>query len=350
LQDEVAEDIADKIRVKLTPQEKMQLTSARPVNPAAYEMYLQGRFFAREGTIEGFQKSLESFQKAIEIDPGFALGYAELARSYLRLGNTSKMPSNEAYEKGTVAALKALRMDDSLAETHVLLGDIKHLYEWDQPGAEREYKRAIALNPSLASAHISYSLYLDHMARCEEAMAQAKTAKQLDPLAIGLNVFIGIAFYCTRDYDQAIAQFQKDLELDPTYFLAEHWLVYPYLSKGMYEEAIAEINQEARHRDLPETVARCQLGVAYGLAGKREKAVKILNELKKKRNQEYVRPRAIASLYAALADKNEAIEWLEKSYEERDDWIVWTRMNPEFESLRSDARFQDLMRRIGLPA
>jgi serine/threonine protein kinase len=349
LQDEVAQDIADKIRLKLTPQEKMQLASARAVNPAAYEAYLQGRFFTREGTIEGFQKSLESFQKAVEIDPGFALGYAELARSYLRLGNTSNMPSKRAYEKGTVAALKALRMDDTLSETHVLLAEIKHLYEWDQSGAEREYKRAIDLNPSLANAHGSYSLYLDHMARCEEAMAEAKTAKQLDPLAIGRNVLLGIAFYCDRDYDQAIVQFQKELELDPTYFLAQHWLVYPYLSKGMYEEAIAEITQEARHKDLPETVVRSQLGVAYGLAGKREEAVKILDELRKKRNQEYVRPRAIASLYAALAEKKEAIEWLEKSYEERDDWIVWTRMNPEFESLRSDARFQDLMRRIGLP-
>jgi serine/threonine protein kinase/tetratricopeptide (TPR) repeat protein len=349
LQDEVAQDIANKIRVKLTPQEKMQLTSTRPVNPVAYEAYLQGRFFTRKGTVEGLQKGLESLQKAVNVDPGFALGYAQLAASYVSLGNRSIMPSKEAYEKGRATALKALGIDDSLAETHVLQATIKHVYEWDQPGAEREYKRAIDLNPSLASAHASYSLYLDHMARCKEAMAEAKTAKQLDPLAIGMNVFLGIAFYCERDYDQAIAQFQKELELDPTYYLAQHWLVHPYLSKGMYDEAIAEIDREARHGDLPETVARAQLGVAYGLAGKREQAIKILNDLKKKRSQGYVRPRMIASLYAALSEKNQAIEWLEKSYEERDDWIVWTTTNPEFDSLRSDPRFQDLMRRIGLP-
>jgi len=259
------------------------------------------------------------------------------------------MPSKEAYEKGRAAALKALGMDDTVAETHVVLANIRHLYEWDQSGAEREYKRAIELNPSFANAHSSYSAYLDHMGRCEEAIAEAKTAKQLDPLAIGRNVILGVAFYCERNYDQAIAAFRKDLELDPTYYLAQHWLVYPYLSKGMYEEAIAEINQEARHKDLPETDARFQLGVAYALAGKRKEAVKILNNLKKERNQKYVRPRMIASLYAALGEKDQAIAWLEKSCEERDDWIVWTRMNPEFQSLRSDARLQDIMRRVGLP-
>jgi eukaryotic-like serine/threonine-protein kinase len=353
LQDEVAQDIANRIRVKLTPQEKMELTSTRPVNPAAYEAYLQGQFFVRKGTTEGYQKGLQSFQQAVKIDPGFALGYVWLARSYLTLGNASIMPSQEAYEeayeKGRAAALKALGMDDTLAETHVALAEIKHLYEWDQSGAEKEYKRAIDLNPSLEVAHRSYSVFLDHMGRCEEGMAEAKTAKQLDPLRIGMNVNLGIAFYCERNYDQAIAHFQKDLELDPNYYLAQYWLVYPYLSKGMYEEAIAEINKEVRHKDLRELWARHQLGIAYALAGNRKEAVKIINSLEKERTEEYVRPWMIASVYAALGEKDQAFAWLEKSYEERDDWIVWTRMYLGFDSLRSDPRFQDLLRRIGLP-
>jgi TolB-like protein/DNA-binding winged helix-turn-helix (wHTH) protein/Tfp pilus assembly protein PilF len=352
LQDEVARDIADEIRVKLTPREKEALTITPAVNPAAHEAYLKGRFFSRRGTTEGSQKGLEYFREAVEIDPGFALGYAGLANSYMRLGNTSSMPSKEAYEKAKAAAQKALEIDDTLAEAHHALAVIKHMYEYDQAGAEREFKRGMELNPNLAGVHAAYSLYLDHMLRCDEAVAEAKTAEQLDPLSPEGNIRIGIAFVCGRRYDQAIEHFQKDLHSDPTNYMARYWLANAYMGQGKYEAAIAEDQRLALNEGLPGMDTRGQLALIYALAGKKREAIKILTDLKEKHSREYVRPHMIAEIYAALGENDQAMEWLEKSYEERDDWIVWTRMyvGVRFQGpLPSDPRFQDLMRRVGLP-
>jgi TolB-like protein/DNA-binding winged helix-turn-helix (wHTH) protein/Tfp pilus assembly protein PilF len=360
LQDEIARDIAEQVRAKLTPGEKVRLTTTRDVNPAAYETYLKGRFFQRTDTTEGLQKALEYFQKSVTMAPTFALGYAELSYSYMILGNRSTLPSNEAYQKARAAGLKALELDATLPEAHLSLAWIKHLYEWDQLGAESEFKRALELNPSLADAHGSYSLYLVHMLRCDEAIAEARTAEQLDPLATGIHTFLGIAFFCGRHTDQAIEQFRKDLELDPTNDAAQHWLATAYLQKGMFQDAITVINQmlqrlDGRHSLHPND--RYMLGVAWAIAGNREEAIKILNIVKNARRREYVRPVAIAAIYAALGEKDETIRWLQRALEERDDWIVWPRLILGFEGLRyrgfeiihADPRFQDLMRRVGLP-
>jgi tetratricopeptide (TPR) repeat protein len=259
------------------------------------------------------------------------------------------MPSAEAYEKAKAAAQKALEIDNTLSEAHLELAAIKHFYEYDQPGAEGEFRHALELNPNLANAHEQYSSYLYHMLRCDNALAEAKTNKQLDPLSPWGNINIGIAFCCGRRYDRAVEQIRKELDSDPE--LARYWLAWAYMGQGNLEAAIAENQRLALNSRLPGVDTLGQLAVFYALAGKKQEAVKILTDLKKKRATEHIRPHIIAEIHAALGENDQALEWLEKSYDERDDWIVWTRMfvGDLFERpLHSDPRFQDLMRRVGL--
>ncbi len=349
LQSEVAGEIAREIRLELTPQERARLVPAAPLNPAAYEAYLKGNFSLHKNTAEGDRKALEYFQKALEFDPGFALGYAGLARAHMTLGNNSIVPTGEAYPRARAAAGKALELDDTLAETHLELAVLKHLYEWDQTGAEREFKRALELNPNSADAHLGYSYYLIHQLRCDEATAEAEAARRLNPASLGVSVTLGITFFCARRYDQAIAQYGSVLEVEPSNFFARFWRGWAYLGKGSNEQAIADSQRLISQGDFPESNALSELGVGYGQAGKKTEALRILEDLKQKRTRAYGRPWMIASICAALGDKNQAMEWLEKGYEERDDWLLWNRVYPGFESLRSDPHFQDLSRRVGLP-
>jgi TolB-like protein/Tfp pilus assembly protein PilF len=351
LQDEVARNIADEIQVKLDPEEQVRLASVHPVNPAAYDAYLKGRFFFAKMTTEGYEKGLETFQRAVSIDPEFALGYAWLAMSYLQLGNSSMQSTRETYPKAKTAAQRALAIDDTLAEPHLSLAWINHFYEYDQSGAEKEFRRAIELNPSLADAHGDYSLYLVHMVRCEEAKSEARMAQRLDPLSVGVKGLLGITFWCAHQYDLANQQLQDVLGLYPDDPLTRYWLVEVYLAQGKYQEAIAQAQQLEARGDLPQTGTRYLLGMAYALAGRRSEAVKIIEGLKRNRTQWYARPQMIAAIYAALGDKDGVIRWIEKGCEEHDDWVVWSRVYPAlgFESLRSDPRFQALLRRIGLP-
>jgi TolB-like protein/Tfp pilus assembly protein PilF len=355
LQDEVARDIAAEIRIKLTPEDRTRLARSRPVNGEAHEAYLKGRYFWNKNTIDAPAKSLDYSRKAIEIDPELAPAYASLAQAYFKMGNDSALPSKEAYEKGRAAAQKALQLDDTLAEAHSSLADVKHLYEYDQAGADKEYMRAIELNPNSAEIHSAYSKYLMHMVRCDEAVAQARIAMEVDPLSIVANRRLGIALFGCGRNDEAIEQFQKTRELDPTDRFTPYWIAWAYLYKGMYEEAIEENKKMTAPGDQPDTNARWELGIIYAEAGKPEQAISILNELKESRKggylqASYVRPQMIAHLAAALGYKDEAMAWLEKSYQERDDWIVQSRVMQEFSILRSEPRYQNLLRRIGLPS
>lgn len=354
LQDEVARDIAAEIRIKLTPEDRTRLASSRPVNAEAHEAYLKGRYFWNKNTIDAPAKSLDYSRKAIEIDPELAPAYASLAQAYFKMGNDSALPSKEAYEKGRAAAQKALQLDDTLAEAHSSLADVKHLYAYDQAGADKEYMRAIELNPNSAEIRSAYSKYLMHMVRCDEAVAQARIAMEVDPLSIVANRRLGIALFGCGRNDEAIEQFQKTRELDPTDRFTPYWIAWAYLYKGMYEEAIAENKKMTVPGGQPDTNARWELGIIYAEAGKREQAVRIFNELKDRWKRGdfqagYVRPQMMAHLAAALGDKDEAMAWLEKSYQERDDWIVQSRIMREFNILHRDPRYKDLLRRVGLP-
>jgi serine/threonine-protein kinase len=353
LQDEVAHAIANEIRVELTPTESAHLTTPRHVDPEAFELYLKGRYYWNKRTRDGLTKSLAYFQQTVEKDPTYALAYAGLADSYLMLGAGAYgvLPPKEAIPKAEAAANKALELDNTLAEAHSTLGYAKWYFDWDLHGAEQQFKQAIALNPGYANAHHWYAGYLGQIGRYAEAIAEDRKAESLDPLSLIISADVaGETLIPAGLYDQAVEQCRKTLEMDPN-FPAAHWhLGTAYLRKGTYNEAFAEI-QKAIDLSGGNAVLVSRLGVAYALAGRRDDAVKIVNQLHTRSKREYVPTSAFVYIYAALGDQDQAFAWLEKAYQERSDAILGLRNPnpaPGFDSLRSDPRYQELLRRAGL--
>ena len=348
LQDDVARAIASQIRIKLTPQEQVRLASARPVNPEAHEAYLKGRYFWNKRTEEGLKKSLEYFQKAIDVDPNYALGYAGLADSYGILGNNGHLPPRETHPKAKAAALKALELNDNVAEAHSTLAAVMEEYDFDWAGAEKQHKRAIELNPNCATAHHYYAWHLAHRERVEESITEIKRAQELDPLSLIINMNVGRMLYYGRRYDEAIEQYRKTLEMDPNLPWAHYLLGVAYEQKGMHGESIAELQKAVSPSEI-NTIRLAALARAYALDGRRSKALKILHQLKELSKRRYVQPVFVALIYEALGDKDRAFLWLEKAYQDRSVNVPALRTDARFDSLRSDPRFQDLLRRIGLP-
>jgi len=353
VQGEVARNVASRIRVRLTPREQARLTTSQRVDPEAYEACLLGRaYFDKTLTPTGWTRAREFFEKAIEKDPGYARAYASLAELYTRaeyLGPLTRDP-RDGRLKARQWAEKALKLDDTLAETHTALARVTQ-QEWDWAGAEREYRRAIELNPSYPLARIWYAQYLWAMQRFEEAVAQAKRAQQLDPVSPLINTWAGAAYFYAGRADEGMASMQEALELDPSYSNASIVLARAYVKQGMYQQAIAEL-QKALIFNERESLVLGALVHVYARAGQREKALKLLGELKRMEAEEpgYVPPFAIIWAYAGLGDKEQAFARLEKSYQERRDRMVWLNVDPLLEPLRSDPRFHDLVRRVGLPA
>ena len=347
LQSEVAQSIAHAIQITLTPQEQARLEDTRPVNPEAHEAYLKGRYYWNKRTPEGVQKGLEYFQQAIHTDPAYAPAYAGLADCYDLLGTYRVLPPKEALQKAKTAAIRALELDDKLAEAHASLAAIKFLYlEWD--GVEKEFQRAIEVDPGYATAHHWYALFLAATARNQEALAEIKLAQRLDPLSLIINANVGWCLYLGRDYDQAIEQLQKALELDPNFPAAYEYLGQAYLEKGMYEEAIATL-RKAMSLSRNEASLKSELGNAYAAAGKKEAAIQILHDLLVQSSRTYVSPYDIAFVYAGLGDKDKLFQWLNKAAEDRSTALAEIKVHPRFDKLRKDPRFQDLLRRLGLP-
>lgn len=347
LQGEVAQAIAGQIQVKLTPQEHRRLARARPVNPQAYVAYLEGTFFRNKWTEEGLDKSIKLFTKAIEFDSTYAQSYAGLAHSYCALGILGSRPSREVYPNAKVAAMKALELDETVAEAHSSLADAIKGYDWDWAAAEAEYRRALELDPSDALGHAWYADYLSKMGRHAEAIGEARRARELDPISPDRNSFLGLILYRARRYDEALEACRKAVELDP-YYPVGHWFIaLAYEQKHQVPEAIAELKKAVTlSGDGPPYQAL--LANAYALAGERDKALRMLDELKARSRQKYISPLDIAVVYTGLGDRNAAFQWLEKAYRERT-MRIQELPQPHFDSLRSDARFQGLMRRIGLP-
>jgi len=349
VQDEIAREISEKLRVRLTGEDKKRLTKRHTQDTEAYHLYLKGRYHWNKRTREGLEKGVEYFKQAIERDPNFALAYAGLADSYYLLAGTAfgALPPGEAIPRAKAAALKALQIDDALAEAHASMASIL-TSEWNWPGAEKEYKRSIELNPSYATVRQWYAFYLATMGRLEEALVEAKRAQELDPLSIIINKDLGLVFYYARQPDRAIEQYQKTIELDPNFALAHQALGRACLEKGMYHEAVEHIERAASL--ARESVAMsAALAHAYALAGKRDEAEKILGELLERSRRSYVNPTSIAVIYAGLGDKQNALGWLEKAYAERNTGLFTLKVHPIFDGLHSDPRFQDLLRRMGLP-
>jgi TolB-like protein/Tfp pilus assembly protein PilF len=346
LQGEVAQAIADQIQVKLTSKEHASLAHIRSINPQAHEAYFKGSFFRNKWTEEGLDKSIQYLSEAIELEPAYAQGYAGLSLSYCALGIFGIRPARDVYPKARAAAMRALDLNETVAEAHISLADVKKGYDWDWPGAEAEYKRALNLNPSYAIGHMWYADYLSKMGRHSDAIAEATRARELDPISVDSNAFLGFILYRARRYDEALKACQKGVELDP-YHPEGHWfLALPHEQRRELPEAIAEL-QKAVSFSGGGAPYLALLGRAYALAGERTKASSILDELTTLSDKKYVSPLDFAVVYTGLGDRNSAFHWLEKAYQERT-MRIQELPQPIFDSLHSDPRYRDLMRRIGL--
>jgi TolB-like protein/DNA-binding winged helix-turn-helix (wHTH) protein/Tfp pilus assembly protein PilF len=347
IQREIAREVAEKLKLKVSGDENGPAKHYTESNEA-YQLYLKGRFHWNKRTAEALKKSIEYFNQAIDKDPRFALAYAGLADCYVVPAN--QLPPREAMPKAKTAALRALELDESLAEAHASLGRVLAAYDWDWKGAEREYKRAIQLNPRYAIAHQWYGGCLSVMGRKDEAIAERKLAQQLEPLSLIINFELGLAFYYNRDYDQAIEQFQKTLELDRNFPTAHNFLPAAYEQKGMYSEAVAEFKKAIPLTAGSEwSLAKAGLGHVYAVTGKKSEARTLLDELKQHSAHEYVPATSVALIYAGLGEKDQAFAWLDKAVEQRAFPLQWINSDPRWNSLRSDPRFGELMGRMGIP-
>ncbi len=346
IQDEISKEISEKLRLRLTGEEQKRLTKHYTENTEAYQLYLRGRYEWNKRTPESLRKSIEYFNQAIEKDPGYALAYAGLADVYNVATSYLSLPPREVFPPAKAAATKAVELDDTLAEAHSALATVKAQYDRDWSGAEREFRRAIEINPGYPTAHYFYGfVYLCPMGRFEEAIAELKKAVELDPFSGIVNSNLGWTLYLARQYDQAIAQYRKTLEIDPNFSVAHARLLGAYEQKGMYEEAIAEIPKLPPYSPRspgPEEIAAVRQ--AYAVSGARAYWQKLLEIAKNKAKQRYILPSFIAALYARLGDKDQAFEWLERAYEAHDEFLRFLRVDPAFDSLRSDPRYADLVR------
>ena len=348
LQKQVARSIAQAIRIELTPNEQAVLKNAKQVNPDAYEDYLRGRYFWNKRTAEGFKKAIDYFNKAIGQDPTYAPAYAGLADSYALSGDWEYgvLPPNEAYPKAKAAATKALEIDNNLGEAHVSLAFVLDAYDWDWDSAGREYRRGIELNPGYATGHHWYAWHLTTLGRNSEAVAEMKKAESLDPLSLIISDDLAEELLIAHRYDEAMQQSRKTIDMDSSFAVGHYELGQIFVQKRAYDQAIAELSR-AVELSGSSTTCVSNLAFAYAVSGRTTEAQKILDDLKKRSTGGgYSNAPEIALVYVGLNDKNQAMVWLEKAYQERFNPSIL--MRPAFDSLRSYPPFRDLLRRIGL--
>jgi eukaryotic-like serine/threonine-protein kinase len=348
LQDSVSDRVSRVLAIALTGEERNLLAKRDTNNVEAYNLYVLGRYHLNRLTDDGFRKGRDYFQQAIDKDPKYALAHVGLADAYNRLSGWNVISPTEGFSNAKRSAMTALTIDESLAEAHTMLGVVLMLYDWDWAAAEKELRRAIEINPNSADGHQMYSYYLSQtQRRFDEAMTEMKRAEELDPLSIEKKVGIGDIFHYQRKYDLAIQQYQRALELDPNSGYA-HWsLGNAYIQTRNFPEAIAALKTSIPlSADSPDEPA--SLACAYALSGKKIEARAILNDLKGRSKERYVSPSMIAFIHGALGEKDEAFKWLETAYERRDFLLVLLKTEPLFDSLSSDPRFEDLVRKLGL--
>jgi TolB-like protein/DNA-binding winged helix-turn-helix (wHTH) protein/Tfp pilus assembly protein PilF len=347
LQKKVAQSIAEEIRIKLTPHEQAVLKNAKRVNPEAYEAYLKGRYSWNKRTADGLKKAAVYFNQAIEKDPNYARAYAGLADSYGLLGNWEYgvLAPKEAYPRAKAAATKALELDSTLGEAHISLAFCLDGFDWDWESAGREFRRGIELNPGYATGHHWYAWHLAALGRNDEAVAEMKKAESLDPLSLIISADLAEELLIAHRYDEAIRQSRTTMDLDPQFAVAHYELGQAFVQKHLYKEAITEL-QKAIALSGGSTTCTSNLAYAYAVSGMKNEAVEILNDLKNRSNYALSNAPEIALVYVGLGEKDQAMAWLEKAYADRFNPGVLLR--PAFDPLRSDPRFQDLLRRIGL--
>jgi TolB-like protein/Tfp pilus assembly protein PilF len=345
IQEEIAKEISEKLRLKLTVDEKRQLTKRHTDNTEAYHLYLKGHYHWNKYAHEGLGKAIEYFRRAIDQDPTYALAYAGLADSYYRLSNLY-LSTREAMPKAKVAARKALEIDETLAEAHAALGLVHLFYDWDWTAAEREFTRAIELNSGYAIAHQRMALYLNVQGRFDDAMNELKLAMDLDPLSLQISQSVAFQFFLQGETERAIEQLEKTLEMNANYHPSYYVLGWVYKRKGDFAKMVECFEKVSRMDDSPVYVAA--LAHAYGLTGDHSKALVLLDELEKQSKHRNVPSYAEALVYIGLNQKDQAFAWLDKAFEERSEMLPWLDIGVEYDSLRADARFIDLRRRVGL--
>jgi TolB-like protein/DNA-binding winged helix-turn-helix (wHTH) protein/Flp pilus assembly protein TadD len=348
LQANLAQDIAGEIQLKLTSQQQANLGTAHIVDPEAHELYLKGRYFWSKRDQEGFTKAIEYFQQAIAKDPTYAAAYAGLADSYALSGGFNLVPVGQAMPRAQAAAEKALELDGNLGEAHASLGLIAPFNNWNWADAERHYERAIELNPNYATAHHWYAEgYLMPVGRADEAIAEIRKAQALDPLSAIIATDLGKELYFVRRYDEALVELHRALELDPNFVSAHNWISDTLLEKRLYNDAIAELEKTKPFKE--ERVYIRQTAYLYARTGRRAEARAALAKSLQLSKGKQVSSGAFALTYAALGEKNESFQWLEKAYTDRSSFMTSLKYWSVFDALRDDPRFADLLRRVGLP-
>jgi TolB-like protein/class 3 adenylate cyclase/Tfp pilus assembly protein PilF len=347
VQDAISQKVADALALRLSGEENKRLTRRYTENVEAYQLYLTGRYHWNKLTPPEITKSIEFFKKAIELDPTYALAYFGLADAYRSLAPTSEVPSKDTLPQAQAAATKALELDETLAEPHATLAFIHTWYDWDWSAAEREAKRAIELNPNWSFGHIAYAQMLSVTGRSQEAIAEGARAVELDPLSLIINALNGYHLHLARRDDEAIARLKKTLELDSSFWIAHQFLGIAYVEKKMYPEAIAEFSQAVKLSG-GNTEPLALNGYVSVLSGDTAKGRAVLQELKSLESQRYVPPSNLALLSYVLGEKDEAFSWLEKAYQDRDIRLCRLKVDSKWDSMRSEPRFVEILKRIGL--
>jgi TolB-like protein/Flp pilus assembly protein TadD len=341
VQSDVAQRVAEKIPLHLTPAEQARLEVARTTDPEAYEAYLRGRYFCSKRTMDGLKKAIDYFERAIARDPRYALAYVGISDSYALLAQYGWIPAKEGFPLATAAATKALEIAGDLGEAHASQGYVKCHYDWDRSGAERELKQAVEVNPGYATAHQWYAEYLTATGRHDTALDQILQAREIDPLSLVVQMNVGRLLYYARRYDRAVAELGKAVELDPDFAWTHVFLALALEQKGMYTEAAVEARKAMPY-------SRTIIVRIDSLTAHRAEALKGLEELENAPEKNYNESYFFAAIYAGLGDKDQALNRLEQAHRDRVPLLMFIGVDPWFDVLRPDPRFQDLVRRVGL--
>jgi DNA-binding winged helix-turn-helix (wHTH) protein/TolB-like protein/Flp pilus assembly protein TadD len=345
VEDAIAERLASALALQLSPTERRQLTRRYTENAEAHRAYLRGVYFSRMRTVDGFDKAVDEFHHAIALDPSYALAYAGLADAYYRESSVH-MTLAEAVAKSRAAATTALQLDDSLAEAHAALAQIKFRYDWDFAGAEREFRRAIALNANDPTAHQWYSECLTALGRVPESVTEARLARDLDPLSAEVEWNLGFALFFGRRVDEAIGVFEQSVRTTPDFWLTRSFLAWAYAERGDFDRAFAEYAKARALDDNDDTLSH--LVRSYTRAGRTADARRALDEILTRAKRGYVSPFYVANAYLGAGDTENAFAWLQKAYAERSEFLVFINVAPNFDGVRGDPRFIELLKRVGL--
>ncbi|HWC65108.1 MAG TPA: tetratricopeptide repeat protein, partial [Thermoanaerobaculia bacterium] len=348
VQDEIARGICERLRFRLSAPERRRVAHAPTRNPEAYQAYLKGRYFWNKWTTEGLKSAIELYERAIEIDPAYALAWGGIADAWGVMGSMKVTAPGEAFPKARAAARRALEIDPRLADAHASLAYVQWLHEWDWPAAEASFRESLRLNPSYATAHRWYGQFLSGLGRHEEALEEVRRALDLDPLSLIIHTAVGDALFFARRFRESIEYYRKSIEMDPEFQAGHSDIARALEFSGDIEEAIREYETAIRLGGSTASDASVGRATALAVAGNRAEALAVLEELQRRRAERFTSPWGLASIYARLEEDEEALSWLERAFEERDPPLIWLKVHPRFDRLRAHPRFVALLAKMRL--